>query len=151
MSIITIGEVFKRVGEFERMLAEYYSNISQQANREGVRFLMDYMSRHRQRTLKALADIPDGHMQYINRLSLRYEPQGLTKRCFDEIGILSPDATVKDVLDAVIEFDEYLVRFYKQILQQPVDQKVKELFTSLIRKEHDDEIEMKKIKAMNYF
>jgi hypothetical protein len=36
-------------------------------------------------------------------------------------------------------------------VRQPVDQEVKQLFESLIRWEQDDEIELKKIKAMDYF
>jgi len=150
VAMITIAEVFERVDEFEQMLAAFYANLSRQTTREGVRILMDYIGRHRQRTLEELAKLPAGQMQDVYRITLRYEPQGLGKHCFEEIEI-SPAAAAEDVLDAVIEFDEYLIRFYRQVLQQPVDQKVKELFQSLIRKEQDDEIEMKKIKAMSYF
>lgn len=150
MSIITVADVFKQIDEFERMLADYYAKVSKQTTREGVRLLMDYMSRHRQRTLETLSKLPAEQLQDVHRISLRYEPQRLGARCFEEIEI-SPDATAAQVLDAVVEFDEYLVRFYKQVQQQPVAQKVKDVFSSLIRKELDDEIEMKKIKAMGYF
>ncbi len=43
------------------------------------------------------------------------------------------------------------MKLYRQVLQQPVDDEIKELFESLVRAEQRDEIELKKIKAMDYF
>ncbi len=83
-------------------------------------------------------------------MTLWYELQGLRRRCFEEIKI-SPDAVAEEVLDAVREFMSIWYDFTGRCLQQPVDQKVKELFQSRVRKEQEDEIEMKKIKAMSYF
>ena len=51
MGIMTIAEVFERMDEFEHMLADFHANVLQASTREGLRLLMDYMSRHRQRTL----------------------------------------------------------------------------------------------------
>jgi hypothetical protein len=153
MGMITIAEVLERVNDFERMLAEFYAKLSQETTKEGVRLLSDYMSRHRQRTHIALLELPIDEAEEITRIchtSLRYEPQGLGKSCFEGIE-LGPDATAAEVLDVAIEFDECLIRFYKQVLQQPVHQHIKELFESLARKELSDEIELKKIKATNYF
>ena len=153
MGIITIAEVLERVNDFERMLAEFYAKLSNQSTREGVRLLSDYMSRHRQRTHKALLELPIDEAEEIRRVchtSLRYEPQGLGKCCFEGIE-LGPNASADEVLDVAIKFDECLIRFYKQVSQQHVSQHIKELFESLARKELSDEIELKKIKAMNYF
>ena len=153
MGIVTIVKLLERVGEFEVMLAEFYAKLSHQTTREGVRLLTDYMSRHRQRTHIALFKLPIKEVEKIRQIChtpLRYEPQGLGRCCFEGIGIPT-DATAAEVLDAAIEFDECLIRFYKQVLQQPVDQHIKELFGSLVQWEKHDEIELKKIKAMDYF
>ena len=153
MAIITIAEVLERVKYFERRLAEFYAKLSLETTREGVRLLSDYMSRHRQRTHIALLELPIDEAEEITRIcntSLRYEPQGLGKCCFDGIE-LGPDASAAEVLDVAIKFDECLIRFYKQVSQQHVSQHIKELFESLARKELSDEIELKKIKTMNYF
>ena len=153
MGVVTIAEVLRHVEVFERMLAEFYANLSHQTTREGVRLLTDYMSRHRLRTHIALFKLPVERVEEIYRIChtpLRYEPQGADKHCFEGIK-LPRDATTAEVLDAAIEFDECLIRFYRQVVQQPVDQEIKELFESLIRREQDDEIQLKKIKAMDYF
>ena len=153
MGVVTIAEVLGHVEEFERMLAEFYANLSHQTTREGVRLLTDYMSRHRLRTHIALFKLPVERVEEIYRIChtpLRYEPQGADKHCFEGIK-LPRDATAAEVLDAAIEFDECLIRFYRQVVQQAVVQEIKELFGSLIRREQDDEIQLKKIKAMDYF
>jgi hypothetical protein len=151
MGIITIAEVLERVDEFERMLSEFYSNMSQTSSREGVRLLTDYMGRHRRRTLEALAILPPKQRHHICRIALRYDPQGGDEsHCLEGVD-LSADATAADVLDAAIEFDERLIRLYKQVLQQAVDLDVKDLFEGLIRFELKNLIELKKTKALNYF
>ena len=156
MGVVTIAEVLRHVEEFERMLAEFYAKLSQQSTREGVRLLTDYMSRHRRRTHIALFKLPVEKAEEIYRIChtpLQYDPHdphAIDYTCFEGVE-LSPDATTAEVLDAAIEFDECLVRFYRQVVQQPVDQKIKALFESLIHREQEDEIELKKIKAMDYF
>lgn len=150
MGVVMIAEVLDRVEEFESMLAEFYANLAQANTREGVRLLTDYMGRHRRRTLKALAELPTKQMHHICRIPIRYEPHEVDRHCFEKID-LPPDATAAEVLDVAIEFDEHLIQFYQQVLQQPVTQEIKELFESFVRFEQHDQIELKKIKAMDYF
>ena len=150
MAIVTINQVLACAEDFEHKLAEFYAKISHETTREGVRLLSDYMSRHRERTREALSKLPADKVFRICRTSLRYQPQGADYHCF--LGVeLAPDATAAEMLDTAITFDECLVRLYRQVLHQQVDQEVKDLFESLIRWELDDEIELKKIKAMDYF
>ncbi len=150
MAIVTISQVLACAEDFERILAEFYTRLSQETTREGVRLLTDYMSRHRQRTHEALNKLPGRDMYRICKTPLRYEPRAADYHCFEGVE-LTPDATAAEVLDTAIKFDECLVRFYRQVTQQSVDQEVKELFENLIHWEQDDEITLKKIKAMDYF
>ena len=153
MGIVTIAEVLRHVEKFEDMLADFYEKLSHDTTHEGVRLLTDYMSRHRQRTHKLLFELPVDNVEQIRRIChtrLRYEPQGLGHHCFDGVE-LSADASAEEVLDTAIKFDECLVQFYRQVLQRPVSQEIKTLFENLIQWEQQDEIELKKIKAMHYF
>ena len=153
MDVITIAELLRRVEEFEAKAAALYSKLSRETTHEGARMLADYLSRHRRRTHKALVDLPVDSVEQIRRICntpLRYEPDGPGRHGFDEIELPS-DATAEDILDIAIWFDECLIKFYRQIVQRPVDQNIKTLFESLIRWEEGDEIEMKKIKAAHCF
>ena len=150
MAIITVGDVIKHAEDFERMLKDYYTGLAERSQREGVRLLTDYMGRHCARIGKALAQLDDDELQRILKVPLRYEPQAADCRCFDGME-LPPDATAAQVLDAAMTLDECLIRLYRQVARQPVEQDVIELFESLIHTEERDEVELKKIKAMDYF
>ena len=63
---------------------------------------------------------------------------------------LPDDATADQVFDAAIAFDECLIKLYRQVLAQQVDEQVRSLFESFLRAEVHDEVQLKKIKAMHY-
>ena len=150
MVISTIDDVLGHAERFERMLADFYSDVCEHSSREGVRLLTDYMSRHRERIVEALGKMSPQQVHRICSAPLRYEPHAADCACIE--GIKLPDnASAAEMLDAAVSLDECLIRLYKQVLQQPVDQEIQELFESLVRTEQRDEIQLKKIKAMDYF
>jgi len=150
MSVTNVACVLRRAGDFEHQLMTYYLDLAEQATREGVRLLTDYMARHRRRLAEALERFPAEEYQRISALPLRYEPVSAECDHF-KARVPSPDATAAEVLDLAIEFDECLISIYRQVAQQDVEPEVKELFESLVHREERDEILLKKIKATHYF
>jgi len=150
MGVVTVADVLRHAEDFERKLAEFYKRLSERATRDGVRILADYMSRHRLRIAGALDKLSPAQVRRICCTPLRYEPHGADIRNIASAELV-PDAKAAEVLDAAIEFDEELIRLYRQVANQPVDQEVKAIFESLIRLEERSEIELKKMKAMDYF
>ena len=150
MAIITIEDVLKHAEWFEQMLADFYADLFKQSHRQGVCLLTDYMSRHRKRIYQALDKLSPDQVHRICSAPLRYEPHAADCKCFDKIK-LPDNASAAAVLDAAVILDECLVSLYQQVLQQPIDEEIRELFESLVRTEQRDEIELKKIKAMDYF
>lgn len=59
--------------------------------------------------------------------------------------------TIDDVLKHAERFEEMLTDFYKEIFTHFSHEKIQSLFESLVRCEQRDEVELKKIKAMDYF
>ncbi len=150
MAIITVEQVLKHAEEFEQMLADFYTNLSDNSHREGVRLLTSYMGRHRKHITESLGKLSSEQVHRICLTPLRYEPHAADCKCFDRID-LSDNPTAFEVLDAAVILDECLVNLYRQVVQQSVEKEVKELFENLIFAEKLDEIELKKIKAMDYF
>ena len=54
MAVVTVADVIRRAEEFEQMLSRYYATLARETEREGVRLLADYMSRHRIRIVGEL-------------------------------------------------------------------------------------------------
>jgi len=150
MVVTRVQEVVEHAERFERMLADYYAGLAHRSSREGVRLLTDYMSRHRVRLQEALSKLPTGSAERVFSAPLPCDPPVADCRCFRDLD-LPADASACDVLDAAIRLDECLILLYREVLQQPVDHEVRELFESLLRHEQRDEVELKKIKAMDYF
>lgn len=150
MAVTTIADVLKQAERFEQMLADYYADIAEHTTREGVRMLTDYMARHRVRMHEELAKLAHDRVEHICASPLRYEPDAADCKCFEGLD-LPPDATANDVLNVAMILDECLMNLYRQVLQQDIEPEVRELFESLLRSEERDEIELKKIRAMDYF
>lgn len=150
MAVITVADALRRAEDFERAVASFYSNLAMQADQDGVRLLTGYMSRRRPRVSENLALLSHDRLAAISPTPLAYEPYGADCHCLE--GMRLPVAgNAAQVLDMALNFNECLVRFYRQVIQQVADPAVVELFESLICLEEQDEIELKKIKALNYF
>ena len=150
MAVITVADVLRTVEDFESRLVEYYAEISKRTTSEGVHLLADYMGRHRRRLAAALERVPEAKRERIGGCHLRYEPARPSCSCFEDRE-LPPDLPSSEILDMAVEVDECLIGLYKQVLQQDLDPEVRELFEALLHCEEGDEIELKKIKAMDYF
>jgi len=151
MAVITVADVLKHAEDFERMLTEYYAGLAEHSVRDGVRMLADYMARHRLRMVDMLSKLSAERVERISAIPIPYEPQAADCRCFEGLD-LPPGATAQEVLDAATTLDECLVRLYRQALRQLADdEEAGALFEALIEAEQQDEIELKKIKAMDYF
>ena len=150
MAIVTIADVLRHAERFEQMLAGYYNKVAHETTRDGVRLLTEYMSRHRNRIAEALDKMDPSQVRLICCSEVRYEPHAADCQCFENLK-LPKDADAARILDAAISFDECLIDLYNQTARQTNDPHVKDLFESLIKCEQRDEIELKKIKAMDYF
>jgi ferritin-like protein len=150
MMAITLGEILEHVEQFEQLLRDFYANLSQETTHEGVRLLTDYMSRHSLRIHELLEKLPLDERKTICSTPIPYMPEFPGKKSI-KLAKLPSDPTASQVLDAAVSFDDCLVKMYQSVAEQPVSQEIKDFFGYLIRDMETDEIQLKKIKAMDYF
>ncbi|MBI5725094.1 MAG: hypothetical protein HZA50_14125 [Planctomycetes bacterium] len=150
MASITIQGVLKHAEDFERMLSDYYAGIASHTAREGVRLLTDYMARHRIRLHEALSRLDPAEAAHLIATPLRFQPKAADCTCFEKIQ-LPEGAGAAEVLDAAVTLDDCLILLYRQVLVQDISPEIRDLFESLLRSEQRDQMELKKIKAMDYF
>ena len=150
MRAVTIGQILDHVEKFEAMQADFYRRLSEENPHEGVRLLTEYMSRHSSHIKELLGDMPPEDKAHILKVPVSYEPHIPDCHCFEKID-LPADANAAQVLDAAVLLDECLMQLYRQVAQQPVDQQIKDMFEALMRILEKDEVQLKKIKAMDYF
>jgi len=150
MLAITLGEIMGHVERFEQLLGDYYAKLCRDTTREGVRLLTDYMSRHSLRIHELLEKVPSDTRKGICSTPIPYMPELPGESSINQIN-LPADPSANEVLDAAIQFDDCLVKMYHSVADQPVSQDIKNFFDCLIRDVETDEIQLKKIKAMDYF
>lgn len=150
MLAVTIGQVLEHVEQFEDLLAQFYKRISEDSPHDGVRLLTEYMSRHSHHIKDLLNDLSPEIRAHLLKVPLSYEPHVPDCHCFETLD-LPVDADAQHVLDAAVLLDECLVSLYRQVARQPVERQVQDFFEQLIQVLEQDEIQLKKIKATNYF
>jgi len=150
MPVVTIADVLDQAGRFEKMLADYYQSVAESTVSEGVRLLTDYMSRHRERMSSQLAALTPSDARRIRSTPIHFQPKAADCHCLEGVELAS-DAPADDVLDVAVQFDQCLIRLYRMACEQVADEQTRAFFEGLIRCEERDEIQLKKIKAMDYF
>jgi len=150
MGVITVANVLQTAEDFESKLEDYYRQIAEHSTREGVKLLASYMGRHRRRLAEALDRLEPEVRSSIDAFPIRYEPLAPDSALFSDIE-LPTDAPASEILDIAVEVDDSLINLYRQVLKLELDQEVRDLFESLVHAEERDAIELKKIKAMDYF
>lgn len=150
MLAITISSILERAEEFEERLAEYYKKYSHHTRRESIGLLADYISRHSKHIQEYLNKLDEQEKRHICSIQVPYEPKMPDSRSIERLE-LPFDASVDEVIGATLQFDESLIQMYRQVVQQPVAQEIKELFESLIQNIEQQERELEKIRTLDCF
>ena len=151
MAIITFEELFVRAAAFEERLERYYAQIRDTSEDNGVRLLTYYLCKHRRHLQSALDEFEDDVVARIKQIRLKYDIDFRPERDFHIIETPAEEVKAAELLEAAIDYDEELVKLYKGILSQPVNEEARSLIEALIRVEEKDIVMLKKTKAMNYF
>jgi rubrerythrin len=151
MVTMIIGEMLDRAAEFERRLEAYYADLRDRATRDGPRLLVYYLARHRRDLPEALDSFTAEQIEHIRSARMKYDDTDFSPRkCFEDWELAS-DVTGRGLLDMAIVFVEELIRFYRWMAQQPLGELPGDLFQSLLKIEERHVVELKKIRAMDYF
>ena len=150
MRATSIAEIIEHAEKFEQDLVEFYRGISNHTSHEGARMVTDYIALHTRHIKEMLSELPEEKRQHICSIPLSYKPAIPGKQCFEFIE-LPDDATADDVLEAAISFDECLLQMYRCVARQDSERDVKEFFEELVQTLERNQVELKMIKAENYF
>lgn len=151
MSVLTLGDLLDRVQAFETRLEAYYADLRDRAERDGVRMLTYYLARHRKHLPSALKCLSESDIGRVRRSPCKYNgPAFEVARCFRGKELPS-STTAPELLDAAIGFAGILAEVYRWVAGRPQGGKESSLFQSLLKIEESHLVELKKIKAADYF
>jgi rubrerythrin len=133
-----------QVREFHGQLSEYYSQLSDNAEEQRVKMLLDHMSSHEQHLQSSLtAYEEDASRQVMDTYVDCIYCDEILAIC--EQTPVTPQMNVDSVIRTSMDVDNCLLRFYREVAANADCETVRDLFRNLIDME---EGELRKL-AMN--
>lgn len=151
MAIATLGEMLDQARRFEEDAAAHYAAIRDQSPDNGVRLLTYWLARHRRHMDEAFGGLAEGALDRLRRIELKHEAHFAAEPGLGVLTVPPRTARGPDLLNAAIRYDTELVRYYRDILKQPLIDEARQLVEALIRIEERDIVMLKKMLAMDYF
>lgn len=143
MAFETTKDVLDHVREFHQQLSAFYRNLIDKTNKERVRMLLDYLSRHEKHLEESMARYEAEVSERILKTWFQYPPPkeilGICKTlAVDEVEDLSVDGVIK----LALELDDCLIDLYKEMIRGSGSEEVREVFQSLLDMEKQEELEL---------
>lgn len=125
-------DILEHARQFHRQVSEFYDQLSSQAEKERIKMLLEYMSRHEKNMAKTLEKFersaPKRLMGACYKVGLQFRPCSEVVRDLN----VSSDMSVDDVLQMGLEFDDCLIAVYKDRAESAPDEKVRGVFQNLV-------------------
>ena len=136
-------DIFDMIRRFHKQLAVFYEQLSEKSEKERVRMLLTYMSRHEKNFERALGEYDHETASKVLDTWIQFAPDSRILS-IPEVKDLHSDMSVDDVVDIAMELDDHLIKFYSEA-ERCVDFNLpKEFFGKLKEQEQAEEAELAK-------
>jgi rubrerythrin len=132
-------DILEYLKDFHRQISAFYSRLSNEAEKERMKMLLDYMSRHEQHMAEYLTDYEQEAAKKVLNTWFKYNVSHDARQCIENVKI-APEMSLEEVIRISLEFDRCLVGLYRELADQAVSQDVKNLFLDLLEMEKKEEI-----------
>ena len=130
-------DVLDHARAFHKELQRLYQQLSTETEKERVKMLLEYLSRHEEHLEQSLSAYEAGASKRVLDTWFKYVPQEDKLQKFRDVK-LEPEMSVDDVIEVALQMDNCLVDFYKDMAEVAVSQEVKEVFTNLLEMEEQE-------------
>jgi rubrerythrin len=138
MSFETTRDILEHAKKFHKQLGELYGRISLTADKERIKILLTYMSRHEQRLVECLSGFESDAAKKVLNTWFKFAPEMPKCKCFECVD-LKPDMDIDHVIEAAMKVDRCLIRFYEEASEKASIPEVKDLFARLLEMEKEEE------------
>jgi rubrerythrin len=149
--IVSFKDVINKALAFEERLEQYYIEIRDTTENEGVRMITYYLSRHRRRLQKALDELPQTTRDHLFKMTFKHDIEFTPEQDFHPLTMPVSEIQGESLIEAGVNYDLQLVDVYKKILELPMNKEASAFVEGLIRMEEKDVVMLKKMLATHYF
>jgi rubrerythrin len=133
----TVRDVLNAAQAFHRQLADFYAQLSECADRDKTRYLLEYFSRHEKTFEEALDEYTEEGADALLDTYMQYAPAEEQLE-IPKAAELSPDMDVDQVENIARRLNDSLIDFYEQAAEKVKARKVRDLFLKLKEQQQDD-------------
>jgi rubrerythrin len=134
----TVKDIIERIRSLHNQLGWFYQTMGDAAEKERVRMLLQYLSRHERNLEQALGKYEEAASRAVLGTWFKNTPENPLQRQLDSISITA-DMTSDEVVRIVLALDRCLVDTFKRIADSAVAEDVKQLFHDLVAMEESEE------------
>ncbi|MGB5491909.1 MAG: hypothetical protein WBM76_13865 [Woeseiaceae bacterium] len=136
-----VKNMLEQVRDFHGQLAQYYDQLSKGAEQQRVKMLLDHMSKHEQ-------DLQEGLRAYEETATQNVMETYVDCEYCNEILAtcrqtpIAPETSVNGVIRVAMDVDNCLLRFFREVAEHAVTDRVRDVFRNLVDME---EMELRKL------
>lgn len=142
-TVRTAKDVIEQVKAFHIRLGNFYQNLSDKVERERVKLLLEYMSRHHDNLAYILDEYGEGVSEHVLNTWFMFVKEECDLSPFFDAD-LGPDMTAQQVIQVAVKFDKCLLETYEAMLQNDVPDDVSEIFKNLLEMEEKEKTALAK-------
>jgi rubrerythrin len=125
-------DILEHARQFHRQVSTFYDQLSCQTEKERIKMLLDYMSRHERNMAAALEafeqSAPVHLLNACYKVGRKFQPCCEVVRDLD----ISSNMSVDDVIHMGMQFDDCLIAVYRDRAENAPDEKVRGIFQDLV-------------------
>ncbi len=136
-------DVLEHVRNYHKLLSEFYQHLEDKAEKQRVKLLLDYLSRHEKHFDECLAVYNENASKMVMNTWYQYTPQIDPSELLEEVA-LTPEMSVDDVIRVALRLDNYLIDLYQMMAENAEIPEVREVFMNLLGMEQQEKREQAK-------
>ncbi len=131
MSQERVLDVIHHARNFHVQLSQYYAELGVVADRERVKFFLDYLGACEKRHEQALAEYEKTAPRDVIDTWFKCGTDKVTEKTLEPTN-LTADMDVDTVLREALRLDECLSELYQEVIDRAQTDRIKEVFTNLL-------------------
>lgn len=127
--------------ELHREIQAFYEALNEHTDKERLKMLLDYLSRHEQNMEESLHRFEQVTRKEILVVWLEHVPRLNLQEIIDQCGIKN-GMSLEDVVAVAMQFDAAMLKLYRDVAETVQDARVKAVLNNIVGMEASEEQKM---------
>jgi len=118
---------------FHKQMQDFYERLHEKDEKQKVKMLLDYLSRHEKHREETLAKYEEEASKKVMETWFKYIPRNISPDCLENI-VINSNMSVDDVIGIAMHFNNCLVQLYTRLVENTSGNEVRNVFICLLER-----------------